>query len=240
MSPQEARTALAGGADIIDVKNPAEGALGAPEPAILRAVRDVVPYTVPLSVALGDAPHLPGAFAMAARGAASCGAEYVKVGLLGSSQTHQALELLRAIRRAAEEVNPGIRIVGVAYADAGRAGGLPPGELPAVASAAGVEGVLLDTFFKDGVSTFDALEQEAIEGFLAAARAAGLSSGLAGSLRPSDFGRAAQLGADIIGVRGAACDGGRNGSVSADRVRELSRTLAGIGARSNEKTAAKR
>ena len=34
----EVEAALAGGADIVDVKNPAEGSLGAPVPALLRAV----------------------------------------------------------------------------------------------------------------------------------------------------------------------------------------------------------
>ena len=39
---EEVDAALAGGADIVDVKNPAEGALGAPTPALLRAVRSRV------------------------------------------------------------------------------------------------------------------------------------------------------------------------------------------------------
>lgn len=225
VSPEEAVAALAGGADIIDVKNPAEGALGAPEPAVLRAVRRVVPYHVPLSVALGDAPHKPGTLALAAAGAASCGADYVKVGLLGSRLAGEALELVTAVRRAAEEMNPGVRVVAVAYADSARAGSLPPGDLPAVGAAAGVEGILLDTFVKDGASTFDALEERAIVALIAAAHAAGLSAGLAGSLRLEHIARAAELGADVIGVRGSACDGGRRGRVSAPRVRAFRESI---------------
>lgn len=114
VSSEEVSAALAGGADIIDVKNPAEGALGAPEPAVLRAVRRVVPSHVPLSVALGDAPHMPGTLALAAAGAASCGADYVKVGLLGSHRTRDALALLSAIRRAAETASPTVRVVAAA------------------------------------------------------------------------------------------------------------------------------
>ena len=34
----EARAAAAAGADIVDVKNPAEGSLGAPSPAVIAAV----------------------------------------------------------------------------------------------------------------------------------------------------------------------------------------------------------
>lgn len=227
VTSDEASAALAGGADIIDVKNPAEGALGAPEPAVLRAVRRVVPSHVPLSVALGDAPHMPGTLALAAAGAASCGADYVKVGLLGSCHARDALELLTAVRRAAETASPNVRVVAVAYADSARARGLPPAELPAVAAAARVEGVLLDTFIKDGVTTFDALERPAIVAFIATAHAAGLSVGLAGSLRLEHIARAAELDADVIGMRGSACDRGRSGRVSRSRVRALSDAVPG-------------
>lgn len=229
VSAEEASAALAGGADIIDIKNPAEGALGAPEPAVLRAVRRVVPSHVPLSVALGDAPHMPGTLALAAAGAATCGADYVKVGLLGSRCARDALELLTAVRRAAEALRPSVRVVAVAYADSARAGGLPPAELPAVAAAAGVEGVLLDTFVKDGASTFDALELPAIAAFIDAAHAAALRAGLAGSLRHEHIARAAELGADVFGVRGSACDGGRDGRVSGSRVRRLSDAMRRAG-----------
>ena len=37
VSAEEARRAVAGGADIVDVKDPREGALGAPAPAVLEA-----------------------------------------------------------------------------------------------------------------------------------------------------------------------------------------------------------
>ena len=106
VAPDEVAAAIAGGADIVDVKNPAEGSLGAPSPALLRAVRAQVTLPVQVSVALGDAPHLPGTLALAAAGAAACGADYLKVGLFGSSSPEQALELLTAVRRAAAEVNP--------------------------------------------------------------------------------------------------------------------------------------
>ena len=39
----EAREAAAAGADIVDVKNPAEGSLGAPSPAVIAGVRAAVP-----------------------------------------------------------------------------------------------------------------------------------------------------------------------------------------------------
>ena len=43
---------------------------------------------------------------------------------------------------------------------------------------------------------------------------------------PDDLKRARRLGADIVGVRGSACEGGREGTVSAARVRALRAALA--------------
>ena len=40
---REARVAVRGGVDIVDVKNPAEGSLGAPAPGMIARVRDTVP-----------------------------------------------------------------------------------------------------------------------------------------------------------------------------------------------------
>jgi (5-formylfuran-3-yl)methyl phosphate synthase len=70
----EAALAVAGGVDVVDVKNPAEGSLGAPAPGVVARVRDVLPAGLPLSVAIGDLPALPGTAALAALGAARSGA----------------------------------------------------------------------------------------------------------------------------------------------------------------------
>jgi len=229
LGPDEAPIALAGGADIVDVKDPAAGALGAAGPATLRAMRAVVTPPAELSAALGDAPHLPGTFALAAYGAAVCGVDYVKIGLLGSRDGREALELLLAVRDAVAGAGPATRVVAVAYADAGRVGAFPPLRLPALAREADIHGVLLDTCVKDGTTAIRALGESGVVAFLSGARACGLLAGLAGALRLEDVARAASLGAELVGVRGSACDGGRLGRVSAARVRELRGALAGSG-----------
>src|SRR5207247_7885882 len=66
----------------------------------------------------------------------------------------------------------------------------------------------------------------AVAAWVAAAHAAGLFAALAGGLSGPDLARARSLGADIVGVRGAACVGGRTGRVSRARVAAL-RALAG-------------
>jgi len=217
----EARLAVAGGVDVVDVKNPAEGSLGAPAPGVIAAVRAVLPAGLPLSAALGDLPSLPGTAALAALGAARSGAAYVKLGLWGPSTAEEAVAVLRAARAA---VDGDARVVAVAYADAARVPSrpLPPSELVAAARAAGVDGCLLDTAVKDGRGLFESLEPDALAAFVADAHDAGLEVALAGELRAEDLPVVRATGADIAGVRSAACrDGRRTAALDPERIARL-------------------
>ena len=217
----EARLAVAGGVDVVDVKNPAEGSLGAPAPGVIAAVRAVLPAGLPLSAALGDLPSLPGTAALAALGAARSGADYVKLGLWGPSSAEEAVAVLRAAWAA---VDGGTRVVAVAYADAARVPSrpLPPSELVAAAREAGVDGCLLDTAVKDGRGLLEWLAPKALEAFVADAHDAGLEVALAGELRAEDLPVVRATGADIAGVRSAACrDARRTAAIDPERIERL-------------------
>jgi (5-formylfuran-3-yl)methyl phosphate synthase len=220
---REAREAAAAGADIVDVKNPGEGSPGAPSPAVIERVRAAVPAQLPVSAAIGDMPNLPGTAALAALGAARSGAAFVKVGLWGASTEAEAVALLRAVRDGAQGV-PGAVVVGATYADARRVAHAPlaPELLPRVARAAAVGVCLLDTAVKDGRGLLDWLSPDELTSLVADAHDAGLQVALAGALRAEDLPVVRATGADIVGVRSAACgDGRRSGSVEAARVRAL-------------------
>ena len=216
----EARAAAAAGADIVDVKNPAEGSLGAPPPSVIADIRAAVPAQLPVSAAIGDMPNLPGTAALAALGAARSGAAFVKVGLWGSSTGAEAVALLRAVREAAPEAV----VVAGAYADARRVAPAPlaPELLPRVARAAGVDVCLLDTAVKDGRGLLDWLSPEELAALVDEAHELGLEVALAGALRAEDLPVVAATGADVAGVRSAACaDGRRTGALDPSRVRAL-------------------
>ncbi len=116
VSAVEARRALAGGADIVDVKDPGEGPLGAPAPRVLSEVVRAVDGAVPVSVALGDLPDLPHTAALAARGAAVSGAAFVKVGLRGVRSLDRAVAVMSAVLDAVADQ---VAVIAVGYADAG-------------------------------------------------------------------------------------------------------------------------
>lgn len=223
----EVGAAVAGQADIVDVKNPREGSLGANFPHVVSRIREITPAPIPVSVAIGDMPNLPGTAALAAAGAAACGVQYVKVGLYGPRDHAEAVAVLSAVCRAARDADPHVIIMATAYADAHRTGSLPPLELPAVAAEARADGCMLDTAVKDGSTLLTTLSPADLESFVAGCRDAGLLCALAGSLRAADLPRLRELAPDIVGFRGAACgDGRRDGTVDADAVRELKHLVA--------------
>jgi (5-formylfuran-3-yl)methyl phosphate synthase len=215
--PSEARAALTGGADVIDAKDPRLGALGAVRPRVLRAVQAAVGACGPVSAALGDGASETTLERRAAT-AAGLGVTFVKVGFSGAATGSRARRLAVAARRGAGEVT---RVVLVAYADWRRADSPVPGAIVCLAVQTGAAGVLLDTAVKPA-GLFTVLSPDAVGGWVAAAHAAGLFAGLAGSLTTPDFAMARALGADLVGVRGAACVGGRTGRVSPARVAALS------------------
>ena len=227
INEKEAVEAINGGADIIDVKNPKEGALGANFPWVIKRIRQITPKTLAVSCTLGDVPNLPGSVSLAALGAASLGVDYIKVGLYGFKTSKQAITLLKNVNKAAKEVNKHVRLVAAGYADASRIGALNPMLIPEVAAKANVELAMLDTSLKDGKSLFDFLDAQQVSRFIETAHGLGLEAALAGSLRKQDLSILKGLDADIAGVRGAACTGGDRvkGQMTRELVEELVRTV---------------
>jgi (5-formylfuran-3-yl)methyl phosphate synthase len=219
VSAEEARRALAGGADIVDVKDPSEGALGAPSPRVLSEVVREVGRAAPVSVALGDLPNLPHTAALAARGAGLSGADYVKVGLRGVHDLDGAVAFVRAV---ADAVGPQTAVIAAAYADAGALDppALAPACLPELAGRAAVSGVLVDTFVKDGRSLYHWLSESELADLIVRTHSAGASVGVAGQLT---LGQLRRVPADVVGVRTAVCRDG-------DRVAELDAELVAAAA----------
>jgi uncharacterized protein (UPF0264 family) len=112
-------------------------------------------------------------------------------------------------------------LVVVAYADYQAADAPSPDELIDVAVRMRAAGILLDTHDKDGSGLTALMTSRALGGFVTRAREHGLGVALAGRLTAGDIDRVCEAGPDILGFRGAACDGGRAGVVSAARVRAL-------------------
>ena len=219
----EAKAAVNGGADIIDVKNPDEGSLGANFPWVIRQVRSLVPHSIEVSATIGDFPHLPGSASLAALGAAVSGANYVKVGLKGSKTRDEAIFLMQHVTRTVKEYDVKKKVVLAGYADYHRAATLDPFLLPEVARSAGCDVVMVDTFIKDGKSLFDFMDEASCKRFIDEGHIQDLDVALAGSIKLPEIPVLKRIGADIIGIRGAACSHGDRltGTIQAENVRAL-------------------
>jgi uncharacterized protein (UPF0264 family) len=209
---REARLCVSLGADIIDAKNPAAGALGALDHASVRAIRDCVPSYLPLSATIGDPPPDAGAAVAAVRAMAATGVDIVKIGLKADAATRETLSLLRSADVPA-------RLVGVLLIE-------PRGDvalgLVDQARAAGFVGVMLDTARKDAGPLTDLVSMARLRGFISAAHRAGLFAGLAGSLRVTHVPHLLSLQPDVLGFRGGLCrEGERTSTIDKDAMRRV-------------------
>jgi hypothetical protein len=239
VNEREASEAIAGGADIIDVKNPQEGALGANFPWVIKRIREITPKNIKVSCTLGEIPNLPGSISLAALGAASLGVDYIKVGLYGFKTPEEAVFLLQNVNKAAKECNPKIKVVATGYADAERISALDPMLIPEIASKAQVDLAMIDTAVKDGKNLFNFLTVKQLEKFVDEAHKLGLEAALAGSLRKQDLPRLYNLGTDVAGLRGAACTNSDrvSGQITRKLVQELVETVKQAENQANTKRA---
>lgn len=217
----EAADAVAGGADLIDAKDAAAGPLGPVTVDVLAQIHAQVPGSRPVSAALGDATD-EHSIHQAAASFARAGAAFVKVGFPKATRPQRVETLLQAAVSGARIGGGELSdVIAVAYADVDLEGGSAEA-LIEIAVRAGAKGVLVDTADKDGPGLLALVSQDQLTRWVVRAHANGLLAALAGKLTARDLLLVAGVGADVAGVRGAACDGGRAGRVSIEKVRLLS------------------
>ncbi|MBA2127707.1 hypothetical protein DLM45_15965 [Hyphomicrobium methylovorum] len=206
-SAEEALAALDAGADLIDGKDPVAGALGALDLATVRGIVDAIASRRPVSATVGDLPAEPEAMASAVTEMASTGVDLIKIGFFGDRDPQAA------IQRLGRDGHWRGRMVAVLMAD--RA---PDFAILPLLAANGFAGVMLDTAGKSSGRLTSVLSRDRLAEFVRTGRAAGLTTGLAGSLAIEDIASLMPLSADILGFRGALCRDGRTGTLDPQRV----------------------
>jgi uncharacterized protein (UPF0264 family) len=215
-SVAEARIAINAGADIIDLKDPSQGALGALPMAVIEDIVRFVDGRRPVSSTVGDLPMLPDGLLDAVEIVADSGVDIIKVGFFGSVGH---VECVRALATQASNK----RIVAVMFADQ-----RPDFSLITLLAEANFYGAMLDTADKAAGGLCDWLEQAVLQSFVDTARKHGLLVGLAGSLRLADIGELSALDADYLGFRRALCSGNvRESTLDSGRINEAFELLRG-------------
>lgn len=217
----EALAAYRGGADLIDIKEPSSGSLGAASPAVLREILDVVPTPMPLSVALGELIDKEFSGRLAAL-AAFGRFQYAKVGLA------QCLSLAGWQSRWTE-FRRGLPAttwpVAVAYADWKIARSPDPFAVLQFAIDERCRAILVDTFDKSSGTLLDYLSPDELTRFNQIARDNRLTSVIGGSLNRETIPLINISKPAYIAVRGAVCLDSREDSLSENLVRDLAQLV---------------
>ncbi len=219
----ECEAALAGGAEIIDVKEPANGPLGMADLSVIAAIGQRMGgcESIPgLSIALGELREwsqnqrrvpLPRAV------------KWSKLGFAGSRNDRNWrrnwVELRQQLDEAAQRP---LRWIAVAYADHLQADSPSLLDVLSAAQQTGCAGLLIDTYDKATGSLLDWLSPIGLVDVVRRAREQRMPLALAGKISLQDLGWLCDLEPDIIAVRSAACqDGNRDKPVIASAVARL-------------------
>lgn len=220
----EAKQALKGGADIVDVKNLQEALVGSAHPNVVKEIRDEVPSAHHASVTLGVVPNQIGTVSMAVYAAGILDATSVKVGFM-VSEYNVALETLLAAKEALTGTQT--KLIGSLFADnLLYDGGIDPDLMVKLAKEGQCDGFLIDTLVKDGRNLFDFVPEERLKEMVLEGKELGMSTALSGHLKMSDLDELSRINPDIVGVRGAVCQkGDRDSRVHWESVSEFKKQL---------------
>jgi dihydroneopterin aldolase len=196
---EEAALAARLGADIVDFKDPARGAIAAVDAEVAAAGVRAVAGAARTSATLGDPPYEAESLLARARAFRAAGVDMLKLAVDAAA--------LAALGETLAEIARGGALIGMLFAD-----DHPDFELLTALKALGFSGAMLDTRRKGQGRLIDHIDLARIAAFCARCRALGLTSGLAGSLEPPDIPRLLLAGADALGFRGALCVGRARGA----------------------------
>lgn len=209
---REAACVYANGADIIDLKEPDLGTLGAVPLAEIRHIVDELWEKCTISATVGDLPANAFTTINKVLQTAETGVDYVKVGIF--SQHHLETCLPKLIHCT----NQGIAIVAVLFADVR----LDIDFAVRAASRARLKGVMLDTARKNSGGLLQQKKPSQLDHFIRLAKCNGLLTGLAGSLKINDIPTLLQLNPDYLGFRTALCAAAdRSGKLDMNAIRQV-------------------
>jgi dihydroneopterin aldolase len=206
----EAEVALSAGVDIVDLKDPKAGALGAVSTQTIRRTISLIAGRAPVSAVCGDLPMEAETIRAKAEEIAATGVDYVKIGFFPSANAAACAAALAPLAART-------KLIAVLFADLA-----PDFELLPVFAKHRFHGAMVDTANKANGRLLDHLPPEHIPGFIDRAKSLGLMVGLSGSLEAPDIPRLLPFAPDFLGFRGALCgQSGRVGSISAEAVSQI-------------------
>jgi uncharacterized protein (UPF0264 family) len=193
-SLEEALLVLSADVDIIDLKQPASGALGALDIDIVKQIVAGINERCPVSATIGDLPMQPDLVFNAAKTMSETGVDYIKIGFFPDGDWLESVYKLSLLSQQNSA------LIAVLFAD-----NQPDFTIIDSLKDAGFTGVMLDTMNKQKGSLMQVMEQSEIGQFVRLVKARHLLCGLAGSLKLEDIAGLLPYRPDYLGFRGALC-----------------------------------
>lgn len=214
-SVAEALLVLDAGVDIIDLKQPALGALGALDIATVKRIVAEINGRCPISATIGDLPMQPDPVFNAVQAMAGTGVDYIKIGFFPGGDWQGTIKKLSAL------TGQNRALIAVLFADT-----QPDFSIMGLLKDAGFTGVMLDTMDKRKGPLTQLMAKMEIAQFITQAKAPQLLCGLAGSLRLADIPGLMPYQADYLGFRGALCqEHNRVGQLNKQAVMEVKHSM---------------
>jgi len=214
-SLEEALLVLSADVDIIDLKKPALGALGALDIATVKQLVAEIDGRCPVSATIGDLPVLPDPVFNAVKAMAETGVDYIKIGFFPGDDWQGTVKKLSAL------TGQNRALIAVLFADT-----QPDLTIIGLLKDAGFTGVMLDTMDKKKGSLTQLMTKMEIAQFVKQVKARQLLCGLAGSLRLEDIPELMPYQADYLGFRGALCqEHNRVGQLNKQAVIEIKHAI---------------
>jgi (5-formylfuran-3-yl)methyl phosphate synthase len=211
---EEALLALEAGVDIIDLKDPNIGALGALDEAICRQVVQAISGRKLISATVGEQHASLKALIVDIEARVAIGVDIIKIGV---SELFYAPHFFTEVVKLA---NMGVKIVAVFFADEEIDFGLL-----ASLQKNGFYGAMLDTKMKQ-FCLLELQPQANISKFVDLCKDYDLKSGLAGSLKPQHIENLTNINSTYIGFRGGVCENNmRNTNVSSAKIIKIKNML---------------
>jgi len=194
-SLEEAQILLPALPDILDMKDPSKGALGALDVEIVTEIVEMIDSRCKTSATIGDLPMQLDVIKEAMINMSNSGVDYVKVGLFPDPGL---MSCIAELKETVKTLNT--PVIAVIFADK------PPEEsVIALLKESGFHGLMVDTAIKNGQHLLDHWDESTLVTFVKNVHKQNMLCGLAGALRAEDISVLKPLGADYLGFRSALC-----------------------------------
>jgi dihydroneopterin aldolase len=204
----EAKLILNTEVDIIDLKDPSNGALGRLCKNDIEKIVEYVGQRKLTSSTVGDLPNNINLISKNVKEISSTNIDFIKIGVYENSYVETLCN-----------IKSNKKLIAVFFADRF----LPTNEEIIQLKNSNFYGVMVDTSKKKSGNLFNFVTYDDIDDFLKSARKLGLVTGVAGSINETHIKELIKLNPNYMGFRGALCEDNtaRNSSISKNNVNNI-------------------